>query len=47
MCVDCRQASGAQINFSEGNKESKEDRIITITGAQEQVQIAEQLMTQW
>jgi len=41
-----RHASGAQITFSESSKEAVvEDRVITITGTQQQVQTAEQMIT--
>jgi len=43
---EIRNISGARITFSESERESKEDRVITITGTQRQVQAAEQLMTQ-
>jgi len=43
---EIRDTSGAKIAFSESNKEIKQDRVITITGTQKQVQIAEGLMTQ-
>ena len=42
-----RQSSGAKIDFTELERGSKEDRVITLTGTQEQVQIAEQLIAQW
>jgi len=44
---DVRQQSGASVNFSESEKDSKEDRTITITGTQQQVQLAEQFITQY
>jgi len=43
---EIKNVSGARINISESDKESKQDRIITINGTQQQVQAAEQLMTQ-
>jgi len=43
---EIRTSSGAKISFSESTKEIKQDRIITITGTQQQVQSAEHLMTQ-
>jgi len=41
---EVRQASGATVSFSEGDKDS--DRVITISGTQGQVQTAQQLITQ-
>lgn len=43
---DIRQTSGARVDFTESEKGSKENRVITITGSQQQIQIAEQMMTQ-
>jgi len=44
---EVRHNSGADIKFSESNKDSTEDRTITISGTQQQVQMAEQLITQY
>lgn len=43
---EIRNTSGAKILFSESDKESKEDRVITMTGTQQQIQMAEKLMTE-
>jgi len=42
---EIRNTSGAKIQFSESDKETKEDRVITMSGTQQQIQIAERLMT--
>lgn len=42
-----RSKSGAKIQLSEADKESKDDRVITMSGTQQQIQLAEQLMTEW
>jgi len=44
---EVRNNSHATIQFSESEKESTEDRVITITGTQQQVQMAEQLISQY
>ena len=45
---EIRNGSGATITFSEQeSKESKDDRVITITGTQQQVQRAEQMITRF
>merc|ERR1719357_2466605 len=45
---EIRNGSGAQITFSEKEqKDSKDDRVITITGTQQQVQMAEQMITRF
>lgn len=44
---EIRHASGAKVDFAGNEKGSKEDRVITITGTQKQIQIAEQMMTQF
>jgi len=44
---EIRHASGATINFSEAEEAGESsDRVITISGSQQQVQIAQQLITQ-
>jgi len=43
---EIRGTSGAKIEFSESDKESKADRTISISGTQQQVNVAEQLMAQ-
>jgi len=42
-----RSTSGAKIDFTKTEVGSKEDRTITLTGTQEQIQIAEQMMSQY
>jgi len=44
---DIRQTSGAQVEFTGNEKGSKEDRTVTITGKQRQIQVAEQMMMQF
>jgi len=44
---EVRDISGAKITFSESAKESKEDRVVTIAGTQQQVQMAEHLIAQY
>jgi len=44
---EVRHNSGADIKFSESERDSVEDRTITITGTQQQVQMAEQLISQY
>jgi len=42
-----RLSSGAKIDFTKSEAGSKEDRTITLTGTQEQIQIAEQVISQF
>jgi len=42
-----RMSSGAKIDFTKNEPGSKEDRVITLSGTQDQIQIAEQLMSQF
>jgi len=43
---EIRHNSGARVDFTESEKGSKEDRVLTLTGTQQQIQIAEQMMTE-
>lgn len=42
-----RMSSGAKVDFTQGDSENKTERVVTLTGTQDQIQIAQQLMGQY